>query len=227
MVFKNRRLGKLVEEFVFHQLKTQPAVSWICDNLQVRNGKITVGEIDALYQQDDHPIHLEVAYKFYLYDTVEQHSEPLARWIGPNRKDNLFYKLGKMRDKQFPLLHNPLTKFYLDGHGLRANAIAQKLCFRGQLFLPYGAGKMDIRPLNNDCIAGFHFPFQRMNMFEDATFYIPAKLDWLVVPHQNVAWINYTEALDTIRKVIADERSPLVWMKLADGELVKGFVTFW
>jgi hypothetical protein len=226
-VFKNQRLGKLVDEFVFHQLKDQDAVAWICDNLQIQEGKRTVGEVDALYYKEGSPIHLEVAYKFYLYDTIENYQEPLAYWIGPNRKDSLHYKLGKLHNKQFPLLHHELTKPYLDSYQLDIKTIKQQLCFKAQLFLPYHDREMDIHPLNSDCIAGFHISYHQLALFKTFDFFVPTKLDWLVSPHQNVDWISYSSVLTILEIDINNNRSPLVWIKGNDDELSKCFVVFW
>jgi len=226
-IFKNTRLGKLVEEFVFHQLKNQDSISWICDNLQVQDGKRTVGEIDALYFQAGRPIHLEVAYKFYLYDTIGNHDEPLARWIGPNRKDNLFYKLTKFHTRQFPLLKNALTKKYLEQLGLNVKDIRQELCFKAQLFLPYQGRAIDVSQLNRDCIAGYYLPYHKIELFKHLEFFVPAKLDWLVVPHQNVKWLSYDFGLEAIETDINSNRSPLVWLRQNDGGLSKCFIVFW
>lgn len=226
-VFKNHRLGKLVEEFIFHQLKSQTAVSWIGDNLQIQKEKLTVGEIDALYYHKGSPVHLEVAYKFYLFDTVGNYDTPLARWIGPNRKDSLFYKLGKLRSKQFPLLYNVLTKPYLESYNLNLKNIEQKICFKAQLFLPHQSMHIDVSPLNSDCVAGFYIPFRELQLLSKLEFFIPTKLDWLVTPHHNVDWINYSSALKIIEADISNKRSPLVWTKRNDGELRKCFVVFW
>ena len=227
IVFKNQRLGKLVEEFVFHQLRSQDSVSWICDTLQIQEGKRTVGEIDALYYDEETPIHLEVAYKFYLFDTIESYDEPLAYWIGPNRKDSLFYKLDKLQNRQFPLLHNSLTRTYLESYNLDIENIKQKLCFKGQLFLPYKSKDIDVGPLNSECIAGFYISYHKMQIFSALEFFIPTKLDWLVTPNNNVDWINYSAALEAIKLHIDNERSPLVWVKQNDGELSKCFIVFW
>ncbi|MGH1433792.1 MAG: DUF1853 family protein [Lewinella sp.] len=226
-VFKNQRLGKLVEEFVFYQLKNQKEVSWICDNLQIQKGKQTVGEIDALYYYEGIPIHLEVAYKFYLLDTLENHDEPLAYWIGPNRKDSLFYKLGKLHNKQFPLLHNELTKIHLKNHNLDPKSIKQQLCFKAQLFLPYQDSKRDVSPLNSGCMAGFYISYTKLELFRSLEFFIPTKLDWLVVPNHNVEWITYASALAIIEKDLKNKRSPLVWIKYKDDRLQKCFIVFW
>jgi hypothetical protein len=227
IVFKNHRLGKLVEEFVFHQLKKQPSISWICDNLQIQKDKRTVGEIDALYHQEGAPIHLEIAYKFYLYDTIESYDEPLAYWIGPNRKDSLFYKLGKLHNRQFPLLHNELTRPYLEGFNLDVNTIRQSLCFKAQLFLPYQNRGLDVSPLNSDCVAGFYLSYRKMAIFRDLEFFIPTKLDWLVEPHHNVDWIDYSLALGIIEIDVKDNRSPLIWIRQKNGTLDKCFVVYW
>jgi hypothetical protein len=216
VIFKNQRLGKLVEEFVFHQLKNQDTVSWICDNLQIQEGKRTVGEIDALYYKEESPVHLEVAYKFYL-----------SHWIGPNRKDSLFYKLGKLHNKQLPLLHNKLTKPYLESYNLDIKSIKQELCFKAQLFLPYKNESINVSPLNNDCVAGFYISYHKIQEFSTFNFYIPTKLDWLVIPNNNVDWLNYSSALEIIKMGINNKRSPLVWIKKKNNELSKCFIVFW
>ncbi|MFT6720974.1 MAG: hypothetical protein ACJA0J_001772 [Bdellovibrionota bacterium] len=227
VIFKNQRLGKLVEEFVFHQLKNQDTVSWICDNLQIQEGKRTVGEIDALYYKEESPVHLEVAYKFYLFDTIENYNNPLAHWIGPNRKDSLFYKLGKLHNKQLPLLHNKLTKPYLESYNLDIKSIKQELCFKAQLFLPYKNESINVSPLNNDCVAGFYISYHKIQEFSTFNFYIPTKLDWLVIPNNNVDWLNYSSALEIIKIGINNKRSPLVWIKKKNNELSKCFIVFW
>ncbi|SEQ53805.1 hypothetical protein SAMN05444359_111115 [Neolewinella agarilytica] len=226
-VFKHRRLGKLVEEFVFHQLKNEPSVTWISDNLQIQDGKRTVGEMDALYYEGETPIHLEVAYKFYLYDTVDTYTEPLAYWIGPNRKDNLSYKLTKLHRRQFPLLHHPLSKPLLAAYGLAANTIVQKLCFKAQLFLPYQNRAMDVGPLNKDCIAGFYISYSALRQLAGYVFFLPAKLDWIVIPHPSVTWLEYAVAVALLEADIRNGRSPMIWIKGPDGKIRKGFVVFW
>lgn len=178
-----QRLGKLAESFVYHQLRSLPTVEWIADGLQIQQNNRTVGELDALYYDRGTPVHLEVAYKFYLYDTLAEYTDPLARWIGPNRKDNLSLKLKKLHSKQFPLLHHPAAATYLAGYGLTADHIEQRVCLKGQLFLPYDQQHIDLNPLNPDCVAGFYLSFQKLAVLEAYHFFVPRKLDWLIVPH--------------------------------------------
>jgi hypothetical protein len=225
--FKHQRLGKLVEEFVCYELGLQSAVAWIANGLQIREDKRTVGELDALYFDRGTPVHLEVAYKFYLYDTLRKHPTSLASWIGPNRKDNLSLKLRKLHDKQFPLLHSLLTEPYLRSYGLAAADIVQRLCFKGQLFLPYENQGMATGPLNQSCVAGFHLSFRELETLNKCSFYLPGKPDWLITPHAKVDWLEYPVAATHIGMEVGQNRSPLVWLMYPDGSLGKCFVTFW
>jgi hypothetical protein len=227
IVFKNQRLGKLVEEFVFNQLQQQDDVLWVWDNLQIQDGKQTVGEIDALYYYEDQPIHLEIVYKFYLYDTLQSYIEPLSYWIGPNRKDSFLHKLDKLETKQFPLLYNELTKPYLEIYNLNIKTITQKVCFKAQLFLPYNNKTIDISPLNFDCIAGYYISFSKIELFINFEFYIPKKLDWLVVPHSNVDWMHYSSSLIILERELNNQRSPMVWLKNSESQISKSFIIWW
>jgi len=64
----NLLLGKRVERFVVNELEQSQNIEILLQNTQVQNGKITIGEIDCILKQDGVPIHLEIVYKFYLYD---------------------------------------------------------------------------------------------------------------------------------------------------------------
>lgn len=224
---KNQRLGKLVETFVYHQIRSQPTVEWIADGLQIQQNNRTVGELDALYYDQGTPVHLEVAYKFYLYDTLAEYPDPLASWIGPNRKDNLSLKLQKLSRKQFPLLHHPAAATYLSGFGLTADRISQRVCVKGQLFLPYHQQSTDVGPLNPACVAGFHLPFRELSVLKAYDFFVPQKLDWLIVPHHDVAWLGFVAAKLQVGKDIGVGRSPLVWWRSPQGELGRCFMTAW
>jgi hypothetical protein len=225
--FDQHRLGKLAEAFVFYALKKHPSVSWICDNLQMQQGKRTAGEIDALFYHKGQPVHLEVAYKFYLFDTHEQYDTPLGPWIGPNRKDRLVQKLDKLHRKQFPLLQSELAARYLDHYGLTPGAVEQRHCFKGQLFLPYQQQELDIAPLNPDCIAGFYLAFSELEAFRDAAFFIPQKPDWLITPHRQAQWLPYAAAVPILKAEIDKKRSPMVWVRPNNGALLRCFVVFW
>lgn len=225
--FVNQRLGKLVEEFVFYDLKRDSLVTWVAENLQIQNERRTIGELDALYYLNKQLIHLEIVYKFYLYDTLETYNTPLAYWIGPNRKDTLLYKLEKLKNKQFPLLYKTETQQQLANYNLNIEAFTQQTCFKAQLYLPYKNTMSSIAPLNENCISGFYISFQDMSIFEHLKFYIPEKLDWLIEPHNQVEWHSYNSAKKLIKTHIKANRSPLVWLKYNNSKFDKCFITFW
>jgi len=222
-----RRLGKRTEAFVFHQLRNTPGIEWIADGLQIQENRRTVGELDALYYDQGTPVHLEVAYKFYLYDTLCEAADPLARWIGPNRKDNLSLKLRKLRERQFPLLHHSASQPYLTAYGLAADQCAQRVCCKGQLYLPYDDREVGIGPLNRACVAGFHLPFRELERLAGFRFYVPRKLDWLIVPHDGVRWLDHADAKLRINDDIREGRSPLVWWRSGEESVGRCFLTAW
>jgi len=57
-----------------------------------------------LFLEDEKPIHLEIQFKFYLYDAALGTTE-IDHCIGPMRKDSLNEKLSKLKEKQLPLLY--------------------------------------------------------------------------------------------------------------------------
>ena len=226
--FRNHRLGKLVEEFVFYQLHQQDNVEWIAENIQIQRGKQTIGEMDALFYLNNQPIHLEVVYKFYLYDTLNTYQDPLAYWIGPNRKDSLLYKLDKLKNKQFPLLYKEETQQHLKTFDIDISKVEQQVCFKAQLFLPYNQSKTDVALVNKKCVRGFFISYEDISIFEEAKFYVPNKLDWLIIPHNHVEWLTFVEVKEKIEKQIKDMRSPLIWIKHNDDvPIEKCFITFW
>ena len=62
------RLGQLAEQFVFNQLETCETITLVAENIQIQKEKQTLGELDTLLIVDHQPIHLEIVYKFYVYD---------------------------------------------------------------------------------------------------------------------------------------------------------------
>lgn len=221
----NLRLGKLVEQFVFHQLRHAPATQILAENLQIQDGKRTIGELDALLMTDIGPVHLEIIYKFYLYDPDKGVSE-LERWIGPNRKDNLLQKLDKLKTKQLPLLHHSMTQPYLADLNLNSTAIKQQVHFKAQLFLPVDHQENIFPPLNVECVKGFYIRMNDVQRFNEGQFYIPAKKDWLMDIQADVHWVDYDDFLIEVRRWTDKQLSPMCWLKLR-GVYSKFFVVWW
>lgn len=220
------RLGKYVEHLVAFELNQAPSISILAQNIQIQNAKITVGELDCLLIKNDTPIHLEIIYKFYLYDPSVGHTE-IDHFIGPNRKDTLIQKLTKLKEKQLPLLYSIHSKPYLNQLGLDAKTILQQVYFKAQLFVPYTTQNIPLKTLNNDCIIGVYVTEDELTNFKDCKFYIPNKKDWLLTPHVHIDWQNYRDFKPIIKTYLNQKQAPLCWVKFKNGVLQKLFVVWW
>lgn len=225
--FKNLRLGKWVEQFIIYQLKKDSHIEILEENFQIKEGKITIGELDLLFLKDKEPCHLEIIYKFYLYDSTMASNDTLDYWIGPNRNDTLRYKLKKLKEKQLPLLYKCQTEPLILKHGIDLKTIKQRVCFKAQLFLPYNSQDITISPLNASCVSGCYISFDKINELKNFDFYIPSKLEWLSVPKLEVPWQSFKEAKQELKEFKESKRSPLCWLKGKDGSFQKCFITWW
>ncbi len=216
----------MVERFVSHELSYHNTIEILAENIQIKHDKVTIGEIDCLIKHTHTPIHLEIIYKFYLYDESVGNSE-LEHWIGPNRKDSLIEKITKLKTKQLPLLYKPETEQLLEQHELDVNNIQQQVYFKAQLFVPYQMLGMSLRLINNQCIQGYYLHFNDLEQLNNYQFYIPIKLDWLTDVHNDVNWLDYNEGIKTIEESIIQERAPLCWIKSKNNTLQKVFVVWW
>lgn len=219
------RLGKLIEQFVLFELQCDQSIELLNSNVQVFRNKVTIGELDCLIKRKEDNIHLEIIYKFYLYDP--NITGELNRWLGPNRNDSLVLKLSKLKDKQLPLLYERETKEVLSDLQIDIDSIKQHVCFKAQLFVPFDLKETTLPLINNDCVIGFYIRFKDLNHFQNQHFFIPSKLDWLVEPHSDVLWISVVDFKVAISELLAKHKSPLCWMKTEDGRLQKFFVVWW
>ncbi|TYP98901.1 hypothetical protein C7447_102219 [Tenacibaculum adriaticum] len=222
----NPRLEKLVERFVSNQLEQDKAIKILAENIQVQDHKITLGELDCLLLKNGIPIHLEIIYKFYLYDPKAGNSE-IEHWIGPNRRDSFVQKINKLKEKQLPLLYHSLTKPILNQLKLSVKDIKQQVYFKAQLFVPLKDFGKEFDLINNDCIKGFYITVKELNQFSDCKFYIPTKHNWLVEPHVSIDWLSLENFTSKLTPFIENESSPLCWLKKPNGELIKFFVVWW
>ncbi|MEO8933088.1 MAG: DUF1853 family protein [Xanthomarina sp.] len=223
---KNIRLGKRVEQFVFYELKQNPKILIVFENLQIQQKKLTIGEMDALILIKNKPVHLEIIYKFYVYEDTAGISE-LNHWIGPNRKDSLIEKLDKLKNKQLPLLYHFETLKHLHKQHLNREEIEQKVLFKAQLFVPHNKKIPDFNLINPECIVGFYLKKEELSQFTNSKFYIPNKPNWLLKPQAQVAWLSYNTFIAKLHPVLENKTSLLVWIKHTNGEIHKCFILWW
>lgn len=220
------RLGKRVEHFVCQDFNSNSDIQLLAHNLQIQRNKQTIGELDALIKHQEQYIHLEIVYKFYLYDPAVGSNE-LDHYIGPNRKDSLNYKLEKLKTKQLALLFRPEIKPYLDQLGLKVSDIQQQILFKAQLFMPYGKSLPDLQVLNPDGIAGYYIKRESLPSLSHCLFYIPSKLNWLIAVQPDVSWLSYNRFLEALSVFLDHRQAPLIWMKHPDGNMERCFVVWW
>lgn len=223
------RLGHQMEYLCKQLLAYDTQYDVVLHNLPVRAGKQTIGEIDfILREQATHAlVHVELTYKFYIIDT--NITAPVHQLMGPNRRDMFFTKMEKIKKEQIPLLRSAPAVSALEQMGLSTEQIDHQVCYKAQLFHPYGINKVHIRPLNKDCIFGFWLKFEdfKRKEFSSYSYYIPFKSQWVVAPHENVSWSSHFEILMDINLRMIQERAPMVWMRKANGLYEKLFVVWW
>lgn len=223
---KNLVLGKRVEHFVFSELDHQPDIEIISKNIQVHDATSTLGEFDVILRRKSVPLHLEIVYKFYLFDPHEAGLE-LTHWIGPNRKDSLVHKLEKLKKKQLPLLYHKLVSPLLKKLHIQADEVQQFVNFKAQLFVPYKGSDVEFRLLNKNCVRGFYIHKNQLALFSACRFYIPDKQDWLTEVHPGVPWMPFKPFKKEVEALLEKKRSPMCWINWPDKTMEKMFVVWW
>lgn len=223
---ENQRLGKYIERFVSFEFQQQESINIIAENIQIQQDKLTLGELDCLLYKDSKPYHIEIVYKFYLYDATVGTTE-IAHWIGPNRKDSLQEKITKLSQKQLPLLYSKEATSYLKTLGLDNTQWEQKVYFKAQLFVPLDSKLPKFKLLNEDCVVGFYAKTTQLKRYQKAKFYIPNKKDWLLILHPQVSWISYEDFMQKAVEYEHQKYAPLCWLKSETGELQKFFLVWW
>ena len=220
------RLGKRVEQFSFFTFQQDKTVQILSENFQIQDKKRTVGEIDCLLLKNKQPIHIEIVYKFYLYNKSVGTRE-IEHWIGPNKRDSFFQKLTKLKEKQLPLLHNKHTKSHLKELEISSEKTIQNVFFKAQLFVPLADINKTFPEINNNCIYGFYISPRELKRFENCKFHIPTKVDWLKEIQTNISWLNYPTFESFISTFLNEESAPLCWLKHPNGKTEKFFVVWW
>ncbi|WP_299048918.1 DUF1853 family protein [uncultured Polaribacter sp.] len=219
------RLGKYIERLVSFQLAQEKSIKILCENVQIQQEKRTLGELDCILQKETKIIHLEIVYKFYLYDSSVGETE-IEHFIGPNRKDSLLEKLTKLKEKQLPLLYSTECKNYVNTINLSVSNLEQQVYFKAQLFIPLQE-KIQLTNLNNACVCGFYIKKNELEIFKICKFFIPNKKDWIVIPHQKVDWINFEVFSVLLQEYYQKKYAPLCWIKQQNGEIIKVFLVWW
>ena len=220
------RLGHLAEKIVAILIKSSTNYKILYESIQLIENEKTIGELDfiLLHQYTKQLIHVELTYKFYLYDPGIS-SEMLNNWIGPNRNDSLREKLDKTKNKQFPLLYHRATQTKLKT--LEINNISQKLCLLVSLFIPYQS-KINLPSAYQKAIKGYYLNLEKFLGLDhsEKTYCLPDKREWGIDPSDNEYWKDLGQINNTIIERIAEKQSLLCWQKHKDS-FSAFFIVWW
>lgn len=221
------RLGHFAEHLFIDLLKQNITDKQVISNVQVTHNKITNGELDVIIYDQNNLEHIEFCYKFYLLDKNKDQKE-FYNWIGPNRRDALHLKVKKLIDKQLPLFYSWNAKETLPTMIPRFKMLkkTQSVCFLAQLYVHYSKWETK-EAFEIGTPDGFYLYLHELDNFT-AHWHIPVnKREWILPPHNNVAWINNSELLERLKKYYVQNSNPLCWVKNKNGEIQKCFVVNW
>lgn len=223
---QNVRLGHLAEKVVSGLIKSSSNYKVLYENIQVIEEKTTIGEIDFILENliSKQLIHVELAYKFYLFDPNIS-TEAVNNWIGPNRNDSLIDRLEKLKKKQFPLLHHKAAKTVLNN--IDIDEVSQALCLLVSLFIPYEY-KGSFNPVYKKAIKGYYLNFENFSALNNAekTYHIPSKKEWGIEPSENNTWTHYNGIEEQIKTHLKEKQAPLIWQKIKDS-YIAFFIVWW
>ncbi|MEL6186101.1 MAG: DUF1853 family protein, partial [Myxococcota bacterium] len=128
------RLGLYFETLIGFWLQQQGDYDVLGSNIQVRDGRRTIGELDQVIRPraGGPPEHWELAVKFYLgHPSTTDRGGP--RWFGPNARDRLDLKVGRMRDHQLGLAATEPGRAALAALGVEEPVVARGMV-KGALY---------------------------------------------------------------------------------------------
>ena len=214
------RLGHHFERLLKCWLTQHPQFHLSAANLQVQDGKRTVGEFDFLVSNQ----HWEAAVKFYLgtTDCTQMHN-----WFGTNTADRFDIKYDRLINHQLILSNNPTAARML---AERQITVTESLCFmKGRLFYPY-----EMFVSNNFSYPDIVNPTHEKGWWMSAEQFSAAfdhrhryvhleKLFWLSPIQQDVEGAS----LEEMRDYLASGREPATLIAVLDDngmEQSRGFV---
>lgn len=222
----NIRLGHLVEKIVSELIKSSANHKVLYENFQIIEEQKTIGEIDFIIENVNEKkiIHLELAYKFYLFDPNISPNH-INNWIGPNRNDSLSEKLDKLKRKQFPLLYHSCTESKFDA--IDIDSVSQALCLLVSLFIPYEF-KTKLSPAYAKAIKGYYLNLETFISLDnpDKSYYLPSKKEWGMEVSENEIWTDYKGVESQLKTSMHEKQAPLCWQKYK-GAYLSFFIVWW
>lgn len=229
-------LGKQAEYLFKFCADSSSNYKVLASNIQIFNGKRTIGEIDYLlqHQKSKNIYHVELVYKFYIFEPGKSfesshltnfQNQELSCYVGPNRRDHFIKKFDHLKNQQLPLLQLPETVEHLGSLGVDVDQIKQQVCFLAHVYIPREMWNHDFKYLNKSCIKGYYVDEHAFAKAETSNIYfIPKKKQWKLQPQELETSYSFQEAKVEINKKLNRDFAPMVWKKLDDGTIESFFV---
>ena len=226
-------LGKRAEYFFKFCIEKCQNYDLVLSNAQIFNKKVTIGELDYIVQETTtgQLVHIELVYKFYIYNPDFQSSEKddrlieLSKYRGPKGRDNLIRKINHLKNHQLPLLYHPETEALLNSHSISIENIKQQVCFLAHVFIPHKFWNFKFKYINKACIVGYYFNISAFAKAETQnTYYLPEKFAWKMSPYPTALEHTFHEVLESATQSLERGFAPLVWMQLETGKFERFFI---
>lgn len=182
------KLGKYFENLIAYWLDASPNFDLLARNVQIRDAKITYGELDLIVhdRQTARTSHWEVAAKFYL--ELGPAAE-LRSWVGPNRRDDLGRKSQHLLDNQARRSEHPVARTLLADRSIDVQDAFVFL--KGHLFHTTEHKQSGTQPAAADSLVQIHpeherswwctrSEFERTHATSDLSWFELIKPNWLV-----------------------------------------------
>lgn len=219
----NQRLGHYYERLWQFALQRAPGIRLLAANLPIRQGQLTLGELDLLLEDRDGLHHLELAVKFYLgleHGDRSRHDH----WLGPGSQDRLDIKLQRICEHQLQICSTACAQSVLSE--LTCEAIDSAFWLGGYLFQPWNADPKSPAGANPEHLKGYwlrqrdwpaflsHHPNTRWQPQPRHVWLAPARLEtaaiWQASDFDN--WISEATTRSQARllaRMEADEKA--IW----------------
>ncbi len=222
------RLGQRMEAFMAVALQNTYKIC--AKNLQIIHNKQTLGEFDFILNPGtgNRFIHLEMAYKFYLY-RPEFPGNWTAKLQGPNKKDHLELKLAKLTSHQFPLLTHQETTPYMETLGVEAHRVTQQVFFKTQIFIPFDFDTSTLHQACSEAVVGTYYTGQQLNNLDHhfLLFFIPQKNNWVERPSSPNHFIPFHNFFKQVEPILEARRSCLFWVYNVRSKTFKSHFASW
>jgi hypothetical protein len=226
-------LGKRAEYFFKFCVEQSSNYELLLSNVQIFNGKITLGELDYIAKETATGaiLHIELVYKFYIYQphVISNEKTPilqeLHKYRGPNDRDHLVSKIQHLKNHQLPLLHASQTVKLLKSHDINAHLVKQQVCYLAHVFIPHLWWNHKFEYINKKSIAGYYYDILAFAKAETNNIYfLPEKYAWKMAPQQLPNSYTFQEIVKLTIESLNRGFAPLIWMQLEDKTFERFFV---